>query len=58
MAEHKGAITLLIAVLMLFAVWVFFGENYISPILTDIGDGFKSMVTNVFTDIPKNPTQP
>ncbi|MFZ7947180.1 hypothetical protein [Neobacillus sp. 19] len=58
MAEHKGAITLLIAVLLLFSLWIFFGENYISPILTSIGDGFTTMVDNVFSVTPNTPTQP
>ncbi len=47
MGEHKGAITLLIAVLLLFGLWIAFGQNTIGPLLDDIGSNFKTMVNSV-----------
>lgn len=58
MGEHKGTITLVIAVLVLFGIWIFFGNNYIKPLITDIGESFKSYVDKVFdqTDQLNPPT--
>lgn len=48
MAEHKGTITLIIAVLALFALFVTFGTEVISPLMDSIGAQFTSMVTSIF----------
>lgn len=49
MGEHKGVITIIIAVLVLFGLFVAFGTNVIGPLLQTIGDNFSTMVNNVFS---------
>ncbi|MGC8229322.1 hypothetical protein ACP2W0_09980 [Pseudobacillus badius] len=49
MSEHKGAITLLIATLLLFSLWVIFGTDVIDPLLKNIGAKFTSMVNMIRT---------
>ncbi|MEG0258575.1 MAG: hypothetical protein RR533_08015 [Carnobacterium sp.] len=51
MAEHKGAITLIIVALIIFGIFVAFATGVLDPIMTKIGDGFTKMVDGVFTDI-------
>ena len=48
MDSHKGALTLIIAVLLLFAAWVTFGDKYVKPTLNKTGEGFETMVDGVF----------
>ncbi|KIL74678.1 hypothetical protein [Bacillus badius] len=51
MSEHKGAITLLIATLLLFSLWVIFGTDVVDPLLKNIGAKFTSMVNSVFSSM-------
>lgn len=48
MGEHKGTITIIIAVIVLFGLFVAFGQNVIGPLLDTIGGKFTSMVNGVF----------
>lgn len=56
--EHKGVITIIIAVIVLFGLFVAFGQNVIGPLLDAIGVKFTNMVNSVFdsTNI-KDPNQ-
>lgn len=47
MGEHKGSLTIIIAVLLLFGLWVAFGRDTIGPLLTTIGTNFTSLVNNI-----------
>lgn len=49
MGEHKGTITIIIAVIVLFGLFVAFGQNIIGPLLNTIGDKFTEMVNGVFS---------
>lgn len=55
MGEHKGVITIIIAVLLLFGLFVAFGNNIISPLLDTIGTNFTNMVNSVLPS-PSTPT--
>jgi len=48
LGEHKGTITIIIAVIVLFGLFVAFGQNIIGPLLDTIGDKFTTMVDGVF----------
>lgn len=48
MSEHKGALTLVVAVVVLFGLFVAFGQNIVGPLLDTIGDKFTTMVNSVF----------
>lgn len=50
MSEHKGAITLIIATLVLFSAFVAFGNDYITPLLGDVGTQFTGLVDSVFSN--------
>lgn len=64
MAEHKGTITLIIARLVVFSLFVIFNTEVVGPLLNNIGTKFTSMVNDVFTgttstnmggNLPSNP---
>lgn len=55
MSEHKGAITLIIATLVLFSLFVIFGTEVIGPMLSNIGNKFNDMVDGVFTGVTDPP---
>lgn len=57
MGEHKGVITIIIAVLLLFGLFVAFGNNIISPLLDTIGENFTNMVNSVLP-APTTPPTP
>ena len=46
--SHKGAITLILVVLIIFGIFVAFATGVFDPMLTQIGDGFSNMVDSVF----------
>ncbi|MFL0365721.1 hypothetical protein ACH0BF_22185 [Pseudobacillus sp. 179-B 2D1 NHS] len=48
MGEHKGAITIIIAVLVVFGLFVAFSTDVLDPLLDKIGVAFTKMVDNVF----------
>ena len=48
MDSHKGAITLILVVLIIFGIFVAFATGVFNPIMDTIGDGFSNMVNNVF----------
>lgn len=56
--SHKGALTLIIAVLLLFSVWVFVSNTYVSPAIEDTGENFKTMVDDTFENIDSNKRNP
>lgn len=56
--SHKGALTLIIAVLLLFSVWIFVGNTYVSPAIEDTGENFKMMVDDTFDNIDSNKRNP
>lgn len=49
MGEHKGTITIIIAVLVIFGIFIAFSTDVIDPIMTKIGNGFTAMVDKVFS---------
>ena len=49
MGEHKGTITIIIAVLIIFGAFVAFATGVFEPMLTKIGSGFTKMVDSVFS---------
>lgn len=49
MGEHKGTITIIIAVLVIFGIFIAFSTDVIDPMMTKIGNGFTAMVNNVFS---------
>ena len=49
MDSHKGAITLILVVLIIFGIFVAFATGVFNPIMDKIGNGFSSMVDNVFS---------
>lgn len=52
MGEHKGTITIILAVLIVFGIFVSFATGVIDPLMDSIGDGFSNMVSSVFDGIP------
>lgn len=48
MDSHKGAITLILVVLIIFGIFVAFATGVFNPIMDTIGEGFSNMVNNVF----------
>lgn len=54
MGEHKGTLTIIIAVLLIFGAFVALATGVLSPMLDAIGDGFSNMVDSVFSDIPSS----
>lgn len=48
MAEHKGAITLMIIVLLLLGLFVAFTTGVVQPMLHTIGDKFNGLVSTAF----------
>lgn len=58
MGEHKGVITIIIAVLLLFGLFVAFGNNVISPLLDTIGTNFTTMVNSVLPTPAEAPPGP
>lgn len=50
MAEYKGTITLIVAALVLFGIFVAFGTGIIQPLLDNIGNQLNGMVDSAFGD--------
>ncbi|QNK89082.1 hypothetical protein H7992_04980 [Sporosarcina sp. resist] len=51
MSNYKAEITLMIVALLCFGIFVLFANGVIDPLVQTIGQGFKTMVTNVFGDV-------
>ncbi|MFD1705226.1 hypothetical protein ACFSCZ_00490 [Siminovitchia sediminis] len=49
MDSHKGAITLILVVLIIFGIFVAFATGVFDPIMTKISNGFNNMVDSVFS---------
>lgn len=54
MGEHKGVITLIIIVLILFGIFVAFATGVIDPMMDKVGNNFERMVDDVFDGIGGN----
>lgn len=51
MGEHKGTITIILAVLVVFSIFILLANNYIKPITETIGSKFKGLSDDVFSTI-------
>ena len=48
MSEHKGALSLIIAVLAIFSIYIIFATGVVAPLVESIGDKFTAMVNSIF----------
>lgn len=57
-SEHKGALSLIIAVLAIFSIYIVFTTGVVQPLVDDIGDKFKDMVSSIFDYAGEPPSGP
>ena len=50
MSEHKGALSLIIAVLAIFSIYILFATGVVQPLVSDVGSKFQAMVDSIFTN--------
>lgn len=50
MSEHKGALSLIIAVLAIFSIYILFATGVVSPLVAKVGTKFNAMVDSIFTN--------
>lgn len=56
MGEHKGVLTIVLAVLLIFSVWIMFNNKYLAPAVDKTGQNVESMVDKTFDNINENNT--
>lgn len=51
MGEHKGTITIILAVLVIFGIFIIFADEVFQPIMDKIGTQFNELVDGVFKSV-------